>query len=53
VGDEAHPGPRDLSDQGAARSGGSIGWLRIWRPGTGSATTGRPMSFEPCQSGTA
>jgi hypothetical protein len=38
--DEPHPGPRDLSDQGAAPSGGLIGWLRIRRPGTGSTATG-------------
>jgi hypothetical protein len=51
-GDEAHPGPRDLSDQRATPLGGSIGWLRIQRLGTGSAATGHPMSSEPCQSGT-
>jgi hypothetical protein len=44
VGDEAHRGPRDLSNQGAAPSGGAIGWLMIRRPGTGSAATGRPTS---------
>jgi hypothetical protein len=32
--------------------GGSIGWLRIRRPETSSAATGRPMSLEPCQRGT-
>jgi hypothetical protein len=30
--------------------GGSIGWLRIQMPGTGSAATGRLMSSESCQS---
>jgi hypothetical protein len=52
VGDEAHRGPRDLSDQGAAPSGGSIGWLMIRRSGTGSVATRRPMSSESCQSET-
>jgi hypothetical protein len=52
VGDEAHLGPRDVSDQGAAPSRGSIGWLRIRRPGTSSVATGRPTSSEPCQSKT-
>jgi hypothetical protein len=52
AGDEAHPGPRDLSDQGAAPSKGSIGWLRIVSPGTGSAATRRLTSLELCQSGT-
>jgi hypothetical protein len=49
VRDEADPGPLYLSDRVAAPSGGSIGWLRIRRPGTGSAATRRPMSSEPCQ----
>jgi hypothetical protein len=50
AGDEAHPGPRVLSDQGAAPSwgGGSIGRLRIRRPGTGSTAIGCPMSSELC-----
>jgi hypothetical protein len=52
VGDEAHPGPWDLSDQGAAPLGGAIGWLRIQRPGTSSAATGRLTSSKPCRSGT-
>jgi hypothetical protein len=52
AGDEAHSGPRDLSDQGAAPSEGSIGWLRIRRPGTGSVATGCLMSLESCRSGT-
>jgi hypothetical protein len=51
VGDEAHRGPQDLSNQGAApSSGGSIGWLRIQRPGTSSTATGRPTSSELSQS---
>jgi hypothetical protein len=48
VGDEAHPGPWDLSDQGAAPLGGAIGWLRIQRPGTSSAATGHLTSSKPC-----
>jgi hypothetical protein len=54
AGDEAHRGPWDLSDQGAApsRGGGSIGCLRIHRPGTGSVATRHPTSSKPCQSRT-
>jgi hypothetical protein len=52
MGDETHPGPWDLSNQGPAPSGGSIGWLRIQRPRTGSTSTERPTSLEPCQSRT-
>jgi hypothetical protein len=52
AGDETHPDPQDLSDQGVAPSGGSIGWLRIRRPGTGSAATRRSTSSEPCERGT-
>jgi hypothetical protein len=52
AGDEAHPSPQDLFDQGAAPSGGLIGWLRIRRSGTGSTATGRLMSSEPCRSRT-
>jgi hypothetical protein len=29
-----------------------VGWLRIHRPGTGSAAGGHPTSLEPYQSGT-
>jgi hypothetical protein len=46
AGDEAHPGPRELSDQGAAPSVGSIGWLMIQRPRIGSVATGCLMSSE-------
>jgi hypothetical protein len=53
AGDEAHPDPHDLFDQGAAPSGrGSIGWLRIQSPWTGSVATGHPTSLETCRSGT-
>jgi hypothetical protein len=48
--DEAHLGPWDLSDQGAAPSGGSIGWLTIMAHGTGSVATGRPTNSEPYRS---
>jgi hypothetical protein len=50
--DQAHPGPQDLSGHGATPAVGSIGWLRIRRPGTGSMAAGRPTSSELFQSGT-
>jgi hypothetical protein len=48
-GDEAHRDPQDLSNQGAAPLGGSIGWLRIRRSRTGSTATGHPTSTESYQ----
>jgi hypothetical protein len=52
AGDEAHPDPWVYLTKEQHLQGGSIGWLRIQRPGTGSVATGRPTSSETCRSGT-
>jgi K+/H+ antiporter YhaU regulatory subunit KhtT len=38
--------------KGSTFMGRSIGWLRIWRPGTSSMTIGYSRSLESCQSRT-
>jgi hypothetical protein len=52
AGDEAHQVHKIYLTKEQHLQGGSIGWLRIRRSGTGSMATRRSTSLEPCRSGT-